>query len=268
MSIPIVGKCFATSAEFIDYLEGIKFGAWRPRFVTMHHTGAPDLKTWQGWQTRKDSVTDEAWLRNLADYYGREMGWSAGPHFFFTPQHFCVLSPPDRRGVHAVSFNAVSWAVECVGDFDRSPLEGALRAWYVEGLAALHIASGLQLSPFEKGVRGLHFHRDDPKTTKTCPGKTIVKSTLIAEVERKIIAMTQGDHPEERVVMRLPAATKRTGRVNTDDLNVRLAASAKAPVVRALPLGASVDILGEAKNGETLWFAVDGGFVAARYVDV
>src|SRR5437899_2633856 len=52
MAIPFVGKSFSTVPEFLAYLDGIRFGAWRPRFVTMHHTGGPNLKTWQGWQTR------------------------------------------------------------------------------------------------------------------------------------------------------------------------------------------------------------------------
>jgi hypothetical protein len=190
-SIPNVGKCFSTTKEFLAYLKGIKFGAWRPQFVTMHHTGAPDLKTWQGWQTRAKPVSDEQWLKNLAKYYGDTMKWSSGPHFFFTPNNFCVLSPPTARGVHAVSFNAMSWGVECVGDFDREKFDGAVRDKYVEGLACLHIASGLQLEPFEKKVRGLHFHRDDPKTTKTCPGRGVDKGALIKLVQAKISELSK-----------------------------------------------------------------------------
>jgi hypothetical protein len=267
MAIPNVGKCFPTAEGFLAYLEALQFGAWRPRFITMHHTGAPDLKTWQGWQTRSKPVSDVQWLKNLAVYYGG-LGWSAGPHFFFTPKNFCVLSPPTARGVHAVSFNAMSWGVECVGDFDREAFDGAVRDKYVEGLACLHIATGLQLEPFEKKVRGLHFHRDDPKTTKTCPGKKVLKPALIKLVQAKIAAMTGGDHPAEQVDT-VPVKKDRVGTVNApDDLNVRAAASAKAPVVKSLKNGTSITIIGEAMNGDTKWFAVDGGFVAARYVNL
>lgn len=266
-AIPIVGKCFPTSAEFMAYLDGLKFGAWRPRFVTMHHTGAPNLKTWRDWQARAKPVSDQQWLKNLAAYYGNEMGWSAGPQFFFTPNNFCVLSPPTARGVHAVSFNAVSWGVECVGDFDVEKFEGPIRDKYIEGLACLHIASGLQLAPYQRGVRGLHFHRDDPKTTKTCPGRNVDKGTVVKAVQAKIIAMTGGDHPAEQVK---PVAVKkdRIGIVNTDGLNVRLSASAKAPAVKSLKKGTAVTITGEAKNGDTVWLAIAGGFVSARYVDL
>lgn len=265
MAIPIVGKCFPTAAGFLAYLEALKFGAWRPRFVTMHHTGAPDLATWRGWQTRAKPVSDEQWLKNLAGYYGG-LGWSAGPHFFFTPNNFCVLSSPTVRGVHAVSFNAQSWGLECVGDFDREKFDGAVRDKYVEGLACLYIATGFQLAPFERGVHGLHFHRDDPKTTKTCPGKGVDKAVLIKLVQAKILELTGGDHPAEQVK---PTVKKdRTGIINTDGLNVRLSASSKAPAVKSLKKGAAVTITGEAMNGDTKWFAIAGGFVAARYVDV
>ena len=265
-AIPIVGKCFPTAAGFLAYLDGLKFGAWRPRFVTMHHTGAPNLKTWRGWQTRAKPVTDEQWMKNLAAYYGNEMGWSAGPQFFFTPDHFCVLSPPTGRGVHAVSFNAMSWGVECVGDFDVEKFEGPVRDKYIEGLACLHIASGLPLAPFERGVRGLHFHRDDPKTTKTCPGKNVDKAAVIREVQACMLAMSEGDQPDEKV--RPVAKKERTGTVNTDGLNVRADASGKAPSVKSLRKGATVTITGEAMNGTTKWLAVAGGYVSAAYVDI
>lgn len=266
-AIPFVGKCFPTAAQFLAYLDSLKWGTWRPRFVTMHHTGAPNLKTWRDWQSRPKPISDEQWMKNLAAYYGNEMGWSAGPHFFFTPNNFCVLTPPTGRGVHAVSFNAMSWGVECVGDFDVEKFDGAVRDKYIEGLACLHIASGLALAPFERGVRGLHFHRDDLKTTKTCPGKGVDKAAVIKLVQAKMLAMSGGEQPDEKVE---PVKVKndRTGTVNTDGLNVRADASAKAPTVKSLKKGTSVTITGEAMNGDTRWLAVAGGYVSARYVDI
>lgn len=274
-AIPMVGKCFPTAAQFLAYLEALKWGTWRPRFVTMHHSGGPNLKDWRGWQTRAKPVTDEQWMKNLASYYGKSKAeggppdgpWRSGPHFFFTPNNFCVLSPPTARGVHAVSFNAASWGVECVGDFDVEKFEGPVRDKYIEGLACLHIASGLALAPYERGVRGLHFHRDDPKTTKTCPGKNVQKDAVIKLVQAKMLAMSGGEQPDEKVA---PVVVKkdRSGTVNTDGLNVRADASAKAPAVKSLKKGASVTITGEAMNGSTKWLAVAGGYVAARYVDI
>lgn len=213
-------------------------------------------------------MTDEQWLKNLAGYYGNEMRWSAGPHFFFTPKHYCVLTAPDRRGVHAVSFNAQSWGVEMVGDFDRERLEGSLRERYVEGLAALYIASGLKVTPYERGSSGLHFHRDDPRTSKSCPGRSIQKDALIAEITDKIEEMTGGDAPEEHVI-EAPAQASVTGTVNTNDLSVRAGASAKTPVLRSLNKGAKVTVRGTAMNDTTKWLNIaDGEWVAARFVDI
>lgn len=269
MTIPIVGKCFTTADAFLDYLEGLHFSAWRPRFVTVHHTGSPDLKIWTGWQTRANPVSDEQWLKNLAGYYGG-LGWSSGPHFFVTPKHICVLSPPTKRGVHAVSFNSVSWGVETVGDFDREKLEGPVRENLIGALAAMHIAAGLQPDPFQRGVRGLHFHRDDPKTNKTCPGKNVSKASLVDAVKAKIAEMSGGDHVDEKIA---PASIMMaTGVVNTDDLNMRIEASGKSPIDAVLPKGAHVTVKSRAMNGETVWLNVEtngkSGWVSGKYISL
>ncbi len=275
MAIPYIGKCFSTAEQFLDFLDDIKFGAWRPKFVTMHHTGGPDLKTWRSWQTRAKPVTDEQWMKNLAEYYGKSKAqggpadgpWRSGPHFFFTPSHFCVLSLPAARGVHAKSFNAMSWGVECVGDFDTEPFEGAVRDKYIEGLACLHMATGLQVAPFERGVVGLHFHRDDPQTKKTCPGTKVLKPTVVKLVQEKIAEMSGGSHVEEVITPTAPKK-ERTGKVNSETLNVRAAASVKAPLLDILDQGQSVTIIGEATNDGTLWYQTTGGYVAAKYVTI
>lgn len=278
MAIPYVGKCFPTAAAFTAYLDTIKFGAWTPKFITMHHTGGPSLATWKTYAhgARKVPITDEQWMKNLAGYYGNELGWSAGPHFFFTPDNFCVLSLPEKKGVHAVSFNASSWGVECVGDFDSEPFTDALRERYAEGFACLYLALGLMPDNFVKGVRGLHFHRDDPKTSKTCPGKRVDKTVMTDTIKRKMIALSGGeqshddDEPPPVVV-----PNKKTGTVNVaanDTLSVRDEASAKSPVTRRLQRGDKIEIIGEAINGTTKWFKIasdDGGdFVSAAYVTV
>lgn len=274
--IPIIGKCFPTVALFLDYLEGIQFGPWHPNYVVMHHTGAPDGPTWAGWQTRKVPVTDEQWMRNLQGYY-TGLGWSRAPHFFFTPKNYCVLSLPTVRGTHAVSFNANSWGVECVGDFDREQFGGAIADRYADGLAALHLAAGLRPGGFAQARSGLHFHRDDPKTSKTCPGKHVQKGPLIQIIERKMAGMSQGDHPDERVIAPVDVAAHRKGVIANvpvgETLNVRGAASAKAPVLAKLRNGDAVEIVGEGRNGETLWLRLDivgdtDGWVAARYVKI
>ena len=274
-SIPFVGKCFPTAKEFLDYLDEVRFGAWRPRFVTIHHTGGPSLATWKSYGNRKVPITDAQWMRNLAAYYGNERGWSAGPHFFFTPDNFCVLSLPEKRGVHAVSFNATSWGVECVGDFDSEAFTPDLASRYAEGLACLHLALGISPDPYVFNTRGLHFHRDDPKTTKTCPGRKVDKTAITALVKAKMLELTgavahDDDDPPPPVS---PASRK--GKVSVaagDFLSVRDEPSAKSPETRRLAPGELVEIVGEAMNGATRWYKIasaDGGdFVSARYVVV
>ena len=55
-------------------------------------------------------------------------------------------------------------------------------------------------------------------------------------------------------------------------LRRRLAGLTASPAgaADALPMpsfATSINILGEAKNGDTVWLQTDGGFVAGRYVD-
>lgn len=272
--IPNLGLVFSSSADFLAYLESIKFGTWRPQIIVAHHTGAPDLKTWQGYQTRKPPIDDKQWLSNLASYYGNTLGWRSGPQFFFTPKHYCVLSPPTARGVHAASFNSISWGVEMVGNFDREPFDGELRDRYVKGLACLYVALGKSPRPYVYKQSGLHFHRDDPLTPKTCPGTKVNKDDLIRRIEAAMVDLGGGgDHPDEAVEPMQPPVAK-TGTVDVaanDTLNVRADASAKSPVLTILKPGAKVAITGEAMNGSTKWLKVDlpgekDGWVSAQFV--
>jgi hypothetical protein len=267
--IPLVGKCFDDADDLEQYLNGLTFGAWRPRFVTLHHTGAPNRAQWDKYQTRKPPITDAQWMKNLARYYGVDMGWSAGPHFFVTPAHFCVLSPPNARGVHAVSFNANSWGVEVVGDFDTEQFTGEIRKRTVECLAVLHLAAGLQPGVYVRGVSGLHFHRDDPKTAKTCPGKNVDKAPLIWEVHEEMEDRAGGSHVDGSVEIAPPVPT-RTGTITAKDfLNVRADPSAKSPIVRTLQPGNRVIVYGEAMNLGTKWLRIaEDDWVAAGFVAI
>lgn len=261
----IVGKSF-TPAAFEAHVAGLKFGAWRPRFIVVHNTSAPDTKTWQGWQARKPPISDEKWMQNLVGYYRDDQKWSSGPHLFVTPGAINVFTPLTGPGTHSPSWNAISWGIETVGEFERDPFAGRVRTNLIASLAILHAAAGLQPRPYTVGVRGLHFHKEDSKTThRTCPGRNMVKADLVAAIEAKIIELHTGEHTVEKIKEVPPV---RTGVVNAaDGLSLRTEASAKAPLVKTLKKGTKINITGEAKNGDTLWLATDGGFVSARYVD-
>lgn len=145
-----------------------------------------------------------------------------------------------------------------------------MRDFYVKGLAALHVAAGLQLEPYERGVRGLHFHRDDPQTSKTCPGRKVVKAELIKLVQAEMDRMTGGDHESDPAVPAVePPKVDTFGTVNQDDLSVRGGAGAKNAVLRTLNKGARVQVFGSAMNGETKWLNIGNDeWVAARFVTV
>ncbi len=191
----IIGKSFAAPEQFSSYFDTITFGAWRPRFVVVHNTSAPDLQTYANWQTRHPPVTDEQWAKNLEAFFRDDQHWSAGPHLFVTPKSIIAFTPLKVPGVHSPSWNAISWGVETVGEFQSDPFDGTVRDNLVATLGILHAKSGLQLLPYQKGVRGLHFHKEDPKTThKSCPGKNVVKTDLIRRTQDYIDHLHAGEH--------------------------------------------------------------------------
>lgn len=193
---PIVGKSFSPN-DFEKYIQTLKFNLWRPRFIVVHNTSAPDTKTWQNWQTRKPPISDEQWGRNLVGYYRDQMHWQAGPHLFVTPKGILAFSPLTGPGVHSPAWNSISWGVETVGEFERDVFAGPIKDNLVAALAILHSAAGLQLLPYTRGSSGLHFHKEDPITThKSCPGKNMVKTSLIAAVQAEILRRHPGGgHP-------------------------------------------------------------------------
>lgn len=184
----IVGRGL-TVPELRSYLTTLPTGTWSPRFVVVHNTSAPDLRLYtQDWLHRKN-WTGEQWMRNLRDYYTGK-GWPGGPHLFVAPDKIWLLNPLWKPGVHSPSWNKISWGVETVGEFEREPFDGAIRANLVGALAELHRHADLDPADYRLGVRGLHFHKEDSATThRTCPGRNMVKADLVQDV----VAAMHGD---------------------------------------------------------------------------
>ena len=147
----IVGKSL-TSDQFENYVGALQFGVWRPRFVVVHNTGIPNTATWQRWQARTPPLTDEKWAKYCEVYY-KGLNWSGCPHLFVTPAGILVMNPLTSPGTHSPSWNSVSWGVETLGDFQSDPFKGPVQDNLVAALAILHAAAGLQLLPYERGVR-------------------------------------------------------------------------------------------------------------------
>lgn len=159
--------------EFAEYVKTLTWKNWRPVGICIHHCAAPSL-------AQRPAGFISQHMLNLQDFYEGK-GWSAGPHLFTDDDQAWVFSPLTARGVHAGSFNAGYIGIEMLGDYDSED------PWTGRGLEVLKTtcavvrtlapAIGLKLSDAPKWIR---FHRDDPKTSKTCPGKKITKERFLS----------------------------------------------------------------------------------------
>jgi hypothetical protein len=207
---PIVGRKFSAD-EFDAYLRGLSFSAWRPKFITVHNTSAPTRAQYAAWQKRNPPVTMERWLQNLVGYYRDQQHWSAGPHWFVADDGIGVFTPPTHPGVHTPSWNSIAIGVETVGEYEAEPFDGAVRDNLVASLASIHLVLGLDPAAYVLGVRGLHFHKEDRRTThQSCPGRHMVKADLVRAVVAKMADAHQGDHTPERAVLDVPPPIKPT----------------------------------------------------------
>jgi len=161
----IVG-CGFTAADFEDYVTTVELNVWQPQFVVVHNTQVPRLSDWH-------KIPGEQHMKDLESYYRDTQHWSAGPHLFVADDLIWVFTPLNTPGVHSPSWNAISWGVEIVGDYDIELLSDGTRENAITAMAALHQLAILN-------PQSLHIHKEDPKTTHTfCPGKNIVKPDFI-----------------------------------------------------------------------------------------
>src|SRR5215467_4483890 len=110
----IVGQGF-TAADFQSYAAGIQLESWVPQFVVVHNTQIPKLSDWH-------KKPGEQHMQELQHYYRDQMHWSGGPHLFVADDLIWVFTPLTVPGVHSPSWNAISWGVELIGDYDVEPL--------------------------------------------------------------------------------------------------------------------------------------------------
>jgi len=172
MGFEIVGQAWDVEA-FEGYISDISLG-WADS-VTIHHTASPSLaQRPDGWKLQH--------MRNIAHYYQKKLGWSAGPHLFTDEDEVYGMSSLWRRGIHARSFNSNSIGVEMLGNYDsESPSSG--RGLDVIETTAQVVAALLTRMKLLATDKTILFHRDDPKTSKTCPGSLINKSWFVSKVQ-------------------------------------------------------------------------------------
>lgn len=154
--------------------------------VTFHHTGFPYL-------SMRPHGFSEQLLQNVAHGYRHDRGWDRGPHLFVDEEKIWGLSPLTESSIHAVSFNSNSLSIEVLGDYNHrdDPNSGRGQACWLrafEAAAALYLAMGYATKDVTE--RTLKFHRDDPRTRKTCPGTKVDKDWVIAGVKAAMVALS------------------------------------------------------------------------------
>ena len=169
MSYANVGKRWSPSS-FPAYLATLSRPAWA-KSVTVHHCAAPSLAQ------RPYGFLDQH-LHNLEDFYKNTKGWSAGPHGFTDENEIHGMSPFTAPGVHAVSFNRSSIGFEMLGNYDvEDPTTG--RGLLVCITTAFAVRATLDWLGLPINEHTVLFHRDDPKTSKTCPGTRVKKDWFL-----------------------------------------------------------------------------------------
>ena len=192
MGFEIVGRVFDAEA-FGEYIETVNLN-WISS-VTVHHTASPNLaQRPKGWIIQH--------MRNIADYYKNGLGWSSGPHLFTDEDQIFGMSSLWKPGVHARSFNRNSIGIETLGDYDNEDPKGGrgLACWTTTAQATAIILDKVKMQPSNSTVK---FHRDDPKTSKTCPGKLVEKDWFLDLVSNYTNSTGSQDLTLEQRVERL-----------------------------------------------------------------
>lgn len=168
MSYKNVGLVW-TAQSLQQYLSQIKAPDWC-KAICLHHTAAPSL------QQRPRGFAAQH-IINMRDFY-IDKGWKSGPHLYIDEDQIFGMTPLTEKGVHAVSFNATSIGIEVLGDYDEeNPFsDRGLQCWQ-NAAACVNVL--LKWLDIKADAKTILFHRDDPKTSKTCPGTKISKNWFL-----------------------------------------------------------------------------------------
>ncbi len=160
-------------AEFEAYLQGRPRPDWCDG-ICYHHTAFPDLAMRPAGLTEKHQ-------RNLRHYYEKVKGWSDGPHLFIDDDEIIGMSGLEDDGVHAIAFNRNFIGIEVLGNFDHEdPTSGrGADCWRTALDCGRMLLDWLGKSANDQTVK---FHREDPRTSKTCPGKLVKKPWVINRI--------------------------------------------------------------------------------------
>lgn len=194
MSFANVGKVWTING-LRQYLSTIKVPKWCTG-ICIHHTAEPSLKQ------RPRGYTAQH-IENMQYGYVHDRKWSAGPHFYADDDQIWGMTPPNVKGVHAIAFNSNSIGIEVLGDYDsEDPMTGRGAAcWAMTAEAIKVIMQWLNLPINESTIR---FHREDPRTSKTCPGTKITKAWLLRLINSTFVMPADVKPAAIDVVQKLP----------------------------------------------------------------
>lgn len=188
MSFSNVGKVW-DQESFREYLSTIpdKELSWA-KGVTIHHTAYPD-------QAMRPKGFTIQHMRNIQYGYENNKGWSRGPHLFTDEDQIFGMTPLTEKGIHAVAFNSSHIGIEALGDYDYNDDPKTGRGAQIMRVTIDAAALLLEKLGLPANESTITFHRDDPETSKTCPGKKIDKKEFVAKVASAM--ETRGEEPEE-----------------------------------------------------------------------
>lgn len=183
-TIPIVGDRF-TPDQFLKYVKDNVVPAlkspsgWKPTFITIHNTAKPTI-------AQRPTGFTRAHMLSLSYYYGVTQGWWSGPHLFVDQNGIWVFSPLTQAGTHSPCYNAKSWGIEQLGNFETESYDSGdgakIRDNAMAAVAILSLAGNITAGPKNKN-NPFRFHKEDTCTTHDCPGTHCDKKEVIARIE-------------------------------------------------------------------------------------
>jgi len=175
MGFENVGRVW-TSESFGKYLSTIVQPNWC-KAITLHHTGIPSLASYPHGLSVK-------YIENAREYY-KSKGWNSGPHLFIDEDQIFGMCDLHEYGIHAKSFNSSAIGIEVLGNYDQEdPFSGrGLACWKNAAITTRMLLDWLDLKASGETVL---FHRNDPKTSKTCPGKKVQKDWVLSFIQQTL----------------------------------------------------------------------------------
>jgi N-acetylmuramoyl-L-alanine amidase CwlA len=169
----IIGKGL-TLDEFRRYAKEYDYGTIKPSGLVIHHTWKPTKAEWRG----------DVSIEGLRKYY-ESKGWATSAHLFIAEDGVWLFTPMKDVGIHAGAGNATysfgrlksyTLGIEVVGDYDAEKWSGKTKE---NALGVIKIL----MSHLKIPTEGVTFHRDW-MPSKTCPGASITKDWLFAELAK------------------------------------------------------------------------------------